>query len=142
MGFTNFIPGLILVIAYIHDHLKHNFCNKKMQLLKLLIFLTNSTFGIENMKWRLILPNGVWLRLPIIQNPIRYKLQINVALGPFQRISTVNLSFSGSLARSHPSNLLTDSFTTYFLVTNGGHGRHFIIITTIVTPKRRHEKRD
>ena len=34
-------------------------------------FLTNSTF--ENMKSCLILPNCVWLRLPIIQNPIRYK---------------------------------------------------------------------
>ncbi|KAH0937789.1 hypothetical protein HID58_005250, partial [Brassica napus] len=42
-----------------------------------------------------------------------------VALGPFQQISTVNLSFSSE--PTQPSSFLTDCFTSYFLVTSSGH---------------------
>lgn len=54
--------------------------------------------------------------------------ELRASLGPFHLISTAS-AFSGS--RSQPRRLLTTSLTSYFLEIRGGHGLHFIILTTI-----------
>jgi hypothetical protein len=56
--------------------------------------------------------------------------ELRASLGPFHLISTANV-FSGDRS-TQPRRVRTSNLTWYFLEIGGGHGRHFIILTTMV----------